>query len=256
MQHLQLICRNVWTRNPPGPPPLTPSPCGNILQLRLCGKDFLRPFAWWKRVRRVCKRVLFSPRSSMLSSCVIWLYCCNPHNPIVESAPWAHTHIYLLCVFVVVTWSTVKILPLIPPGPHRRAPNIAGSLSYQGAPAVPERERRTVCAPPAKAGNAFSIFFLPSPASNLGVFTTAGEKKESCRTASGGPSWAGVQRRGGAGGENVAGWEDLMWAVDQITSVLEHSLETTGEGEIHQVQLQSVNLCSTYKFDCICKHLI
>lgn len=43
------------------------------------------------RVRGVCKAVFSPPRSFTLSSCVIWLYCCNPPNPIVKSAPRTHT---------------------------------------------------------------------------------------------------------------------------------------------------------------------
>ena len=44
------------------------------------------------RVRRVCKRLSVFSRSSMVSSCVRWLYCCNPPNPIVVSVPRVHTH--------------------------------------------------------------------------------------------------------------------------------------------------------------------
>ncbi len=44
------------------------------------------------RVRRVCKRLSVFSQSSMVSSCVRWLYCCNPPNPIVVSVPRVHTH--------------------------------------------------------------------------------------------------------------------------------------------------------------------
>ena len=42
----------------------------------------------------------------MVSSCVRWLYCCNPPNPIVVSVPCIHTHIHWLCA--AVTWSSGK----------------------------------------------------------------------------------------------------------------------------------------------------
>lgn len=68
------------------------------------------------RVRSVYKRLSLFPRFSVVSPCVRWLYCCNPPNPIVVSAPHVHTCIYRQCG--AVTWSTVEILPLIQPGKH------------------------------------------------------------------------------------------------------------------------------------------
>lgn len=68
------------------------------------------------RVRSMYKRLSLFPQFSVVSSCVRWLYCCNPPNPIVVSAPYVHTCIHWQCG--AVTWSTVEILLLIQPGKH------------------------------------------------------------------------------------------------------------------------------------------